>query len=809
MRFFSRASWFLLALLLIGAAWCIRPLADTDILWHLRAGQWMIEHGTVIRHDIFSATRCGCEWISVPWLYQIMLVHLLMPWDLMPCGARCPMPNWLGPTLWQMAMLLVVIVQTSLLVWLYRRENSRWNWRWPQLSVTAALAVLLMLRLIQMRINCRPEWFTYLFIGTDLILLTLATRRRNDDSLPPIWPLVLLPLVQILWANTHGAFIIGPVIIATFAAAAWMQAIVAPQAGLLAKRLALVALLASLACLVNPYGIKGALYPLHLFNVLTDPLYSQSISEGHPVQLITAPESGGLGWWLVVCWIFAGLGLLGRLLEGAQNGRLEKSAIFLGKTRLSPTLAGMWRMATDEIGLGFLGVCVMLGYLSLSAIRNVPLLALVVVPFVANGFEYSADGFAGALGAAWARLRGRTTGAADAVNILHGRTTRMVLNIALALTLAWCYREIISERFYASLGWRTRVAVGFSSHEHPLAAAGFLSQNRAAFPTNMTVCGDTRSANTLLFRFGPAWKTYFDGRHAEIYDPVTFRRAVNARTNTDLFLSEAQKYRIGVVCLALADLGENRSPLAEFLYGRTNDWRLVYLDDCAVVFAATNTTDAAFLKSYQMPPPPDDAIAQRAAFAAWLKVQGRASLAALDDQNNVELSHSTAARGLMNVMQLGGLFAPKPQTSALRLCRVAAFLDHLGWRVVADDVYKTAVADSTGIDEKRATLPRAIKHAIAVRDGATHDVPANIVLRIEMLARVRECVATCRMHDLENDMPMCKYGQAYLQVADGHFSEAATTLTTLLKKYHDAALSNLLTSAQAGLARTNSPAAEK
>jgi hypothetical protein len=704
-----------------------------------------------------------------------------------------------------MAMLAAVIVQTALLVWLYRRTNSRWNWRGPQLSATAVLAVLLMLRLIQMRINCRPEWFTYFFIGTDLVLLTLATRRRSDAT-TPLWPLLLLPLVQIVWANTHGAFIIGPVVIATFAIAAWLQVIVAPrppQAGLLAKRLTLATLLASLACLVNPYGVAGALYPLHLFRVLTDPLYSQVISEGRPVQLITAPESGGLGWSLLACWILAALGLLGRMLEGAQKGKSEKPTIFFGKVALSPALAGMWQTAANEIGLGFLGVCVMLGYLSLSAIRNVPLLVLVVAPLVANGLEYSADGFAGVIGAAWARLRKRVNGAADAVNILHSKTARMVLQIALALMLAWVYREIISERFYASLGWRTRVAVGFSSHEHPLAGIRFLGRNSDAFPANLTVYGDTRSANCLLLRFGPAWKTYFDGRHAEIYDPATFRRAVNSRIETNLFLSESQKYRIGVVCFALADLKEDRSPLAEFLYARTNNWRLVYLDDCAVVFAASNTTDAKFLEHYQLLLPPDDAAAQRAAFATWLKAQGRASLAALDDPDNVELSRSAAARALVCTMQLNGLLAPKPQTSALRLCRLAAFLDHLGWRVVADDLFETAVAEDA--DVKSLTLTRAIKHAIAVRDGATNNTPENIVLRAEMLNRVRARCAAWQALAPKNGV--AEFGGAYLKFADGQFAEAAATLTSMHKRYNDAAISNLLTSAQNALAGTNLPPA--
>ena len=43
------------AVFLIG----VRPPVDTDMYWHLRAGQWTVENGEVLRQDLFSHTHMG------------------------------------------------------------------------------------------------------------------------------------------------------------------------------------------------------------------------------------------------------------------------------------------------------------------------------------------------------------------------------------------------------------------------------------------------------------------------------------------------------------------------------------------------------------------------------------------------------------------------------------------------------------------------------------------------------------------------------------------------------------------------------
>jgi len=793
MRFLTRIPLLLLLLLLVGVAWSIRPISDPDILWHLRTGQWMLAHGDVIRHDVFSATRHGCEWVSVPWLYEAMLakLHAALGWG--------------GLTLWQVLMVAAIALQTAYLVWLLRRSNSNGaaphRWNWPFLSVPAALAVLLTLRLLQMRINCRPELFSYLFLGSFLIILTLAAKRsavsgqRSEIAVHLLW---LLPLLQVLWTNTHGAFILGPAIVWAYVAAAWLAYLAARrlgarerpvdpdglapetegewprhQAGAAPLRLSAVAVLTSLASLATPYGLAGTFYPFHLFHVLTDPLYQTGIVEARPVDLSMTLESGSLGYAFLACLVFALLGLLGRLLE-AVRGRSGPWSLVIGHWGEG---AGDCRL--PDIHAGYLAVCAAMAYLSLAAVRNVPLLPLVVAPLVANGLEYAADGLAAVAGVvvfpgknyrswffvlgSWLGRQGsgfggwhsgvtrsneeqrtrnqeRAAAAAHGVAMLHSRPAHIAAQALLALALLCLYRAIVSERFYDSLGWRMRFAIGYSDHEHPLAACDFVAQHQPEI-SSRTLYGDTRSANLFLARFGPQWPVYFDGRHGEIYDPPIFRTAARTRCDPALFAREAATYGIELACFSLTDLKEDRSLLAVAL-GQTNTWRLVYLDDCAALFAAATPANAAFVARYGLACAPANAVLQRGMFAGWLARQGRANLAALDDPANRSLDEGVLAGGIVNTLHLGGVWAPIRNLEPLRFCRLASFMDHLGWNVVADDLYQQALRWP---DSFRVTLPRAVKHAQAVCKAITD--PA---LRNEMRARIRVCAMELQRADPGN-----------------------------------------------------------
>src|SRR5207249_11491916 len=55
-------------LYLIPASQALLPIDDPDIWWHLRTGQWIIEHHWVPATDPFSAYGMGKPWVAYGWL---------------------------------------------------------------------------------------------------------------------------------------------------------------------------------------------------------------------------------------------------------------------------------------------------------------------------------------------------------------------------------------------------------------------------------------------------------------------------------------------------------------------------------------------------------------------------------------------------------------------------------------------------------------------------------------------------------------------------------------------------------------------
>ena len=52
-------------------------LRDSDTLWQIKIGQWIIEHGAVPYTDVHSFTRFGEPWMSSSWLSQVLYAMVL------------------------------------------------------------------------------------------------------------------------------------------------------------------------------------------------------------------------------------------------------------------------------------------------------------------------------------------------------------------------------------------------------------------------------------------------------------------------------------------------------------------------------------------------------------------------------------------------------------------------------------------------------------------------------------------------------------------------------------------------------------
>src|SRR5690349_8910755 len=55
-----------------------RPLADSDVGWHIRNGEHILHTASIPHTDPFSSTMAGQPWFAWEWLYDVVIgsIHL-------------------------------------------------------------------------------------------------------------------------------------------------------------------------------------------------------------------------------------------------------------------------------------------------------------------------------------------------------------------------------------------------------------------------------------------------------------------------------------------------------------------------------------------------------------------------------------------------------------------------------------------------------------------------------------------------------------------------------------------------------------
>lgn len=214
-------------------------LRDSDSMWQIRVGQWILDHGTMPTTDVFSFTRFGEPWISSSWLSQVA-------YALVYGG------DWAGPVI-----LTSIAIGATVAVFLHLLSRY---FDPARAILIAALALLLSTIHFLARPHVLALPVLLAFIGG---LMASADRRAS----PSWW---LLPLMT-LWANLHGGFVLGLALIGPIG----LEAVWSAETGRrrqLVVRWGLFGLAALAASCVTPYGwnsLLGATKILNLGKLLT------------------------------------------------------------------------------------------------------------------------------------------------------------------------------------------------------------------------------------------------------------------------------------------------------------------------------------------------------------------------------------------------------------------------------------------------------------------------------------------------------------------------------------------------------------
>lgn len=170
---------------------------DGDLGRHLRMGALILHRGSLVFHDPFSYTRPGAPLVPYEWLSEVLfaLAHR-------------------AAGLAGVAVFSAVIFAASVALvvrFLLRRRVE------PFLAYSVGLAAA---ALASAHLLARPHLFTML--GAVLLL-----ERLDTDTPRPLWPVALLFL---LWANLHGGFLFGLLLIAAYVAGDALELVAARAA---------------------------------------------------------------------------------------------------------------------------------------------------------------------------------------------------------------------------------------------------------------------------------------------------------------------------------------------------------------------------------------------------------------------------------------------------------------------------------------------------------------------------------------------------------------------------------------------------
>ena len=179
--------WIFAAVLAFSAVAAAFKIRAYDVFWHLAAGHWILRHRALPDPDPFRFTAQGAPWVDHEWLFQVALAMV---------------ENLGGLTgLWVLRIALAMGL--ALILWTAARRAGA-----P--AIGTGMALFLTVLGARPRFFLRPEFPT--LVALALLLSLLAEFRRERQH----WPIALVLLLTLLWANSHPGSLMAPALCGAF-----------------------------------------------------------------------------------------------------------------------------------------------------------------------------------------------------------------------------------------------------------------------------------------------------------------------------------------------------------------------------------------------------------------------------------------------------------------------------------------------------------------------------------------------------------------------------------------------------------------
>ena len=220
-------------------------LGTIDLAYHVRTGEVMLLNHALVHRDLFTFTVPGAPWLDQQWGAQLLfaIVYRALGW---------PGLSLLQATLGGLTVLFVYLA--------CRVSGSP-----PRVAAGLTLAGF---AVAWTSLTLRPQLLAAVLFALSLWLV--AGRRQHPRRI--VW----MPLVVAVWANVHGSFFLGPLILGVAA----LQDVYERSAG--ARRVLWVTGASVMATLINPFGPRVWSYA---YGIARNPLISKLVVEWQPPSI--------------------------------------------------------------------------------------------------------------------------------------------------------------------------------------------------------------------------------------------------------------------------------------------------------------------------------------------------------------------------------------------------------------------------------------------------------------------------------------------------------------------------------------------
>ncbi|MBI4655241.1 MAG: hypothetical protein HY746_00690 [Elusimicrobia bacterium] len=226
-------------------------LSNSDIGRHLKNGEMTVSERLIPKTNFYSYTNPDFPFYNHHWLSGVVFwtIHRVSGFE-------------------GLSVFFIVISLVTFYVFLSL------GMKYSNHGLTALIALAAMPVIIN-RHEIRPEIFSYFFCAAYLWLFYNFDRNNEppahqvSGAMPPDRNrvsgkiLYIIPLLQIVWVNLHIYFIMGIFIGSAF----WLEALInknlRQSAGF--RILTLVLISSVLASIINPYWLRGLLFPFKIF----------------------------------------------------------------------------------------------------------------------------------------------------------------------------------------------------------------------------------------------------------------------------------------------------------------------------------------------------------------------------------------------------------------------------------------------------------------------------------------------------------------------------------------------------------------